>query len=79
MNWQDYIHRDPNILAGKPVVRGTRISVTLVLEHLAGGWTHEEILSNYPTLKEEHIAAVLGYAADAVNEDDVIFLERLGS
>ncbi|MGI9012611.1 MAG: DUF433 domain-containing protein [Phycisphaerales bacterium] len=79
MNWQEYIHRDSNVLGGKPIVRRTRISITLILEHLAGGWTHDQILENYPTLKPEHITAVLGYAADAVNDDDVIFLERLGS
>jgi uncharacterized protein (DUF433 family) len=77
MNWRDYIHRDPHVLAGKPLIRGARISANLIIEHLAGGWTHEAILENYPTLKAEHIAAVLAYAADAINEDDVIFLERL--
>ena len=52
---------DPKILTGKPVVRGTRISVELVVELLAVGWTHEQILASYPHLSEEDIGACLAY------------------
>lgn len=54
------------ILAGKPCVRGTRLSVEQVLGHLAGGWSTADILANYPTLKSEDVAACLAYARDVV-------------
>ena len=58
------IVRDPRILVGKPTIRGTRISVQLVLECLAAGWSREEILENYPSLTPESIRASLLYARD---------------
>ena len=63
---------DPKILAGKPIVNGTRISVAQVLGHLAGGWTKPELLENYPTLKDEDISACLAYAHDVVAGEDVM-------
>jgi hypothetical protein len=50
MNWRDYITSDPAVLAGKPVVRGTRISVEFLLKLLAGGWTRDQILREHPHL-----------------------------
>lgn len=57
----DRIVVDPKILAGKPVVRGTRISVELVMERLAAGWNHTQILTSYPHLAEEDIGACVAY------------------
>ena len=54
---------NPGVRSGKPVVRGTRITVTDVLEYLAGGMTPEEILVDFPDLSAEDIQAVLAYAA----------------
>ncbi len=51
MDWRDHITVDPRILVGKPVVKGTRISVEMVVDLLAAGWTHEQILDSHPTLK----------------------------
>ncbi len=48
MKWQDYITSDPEILAGKPIVKGTRLSVKFILNLLAEGWSVEQILENYP-------------------------------
>lgn len=48
---------DPDILSGKPVIKGTRISVELLLELLANNWTHEEIIENYPSITEKDIFA----------------------
>ncbi len=58
-NWQKHIHSDEKVLAGKPVIKGTRISVELILELLSNGWTQEMILESYPNLKSEDIKAVL--------------------
>lgn len=62
MDWQKRIERNPQILCGKAVVRGTRISVEQVLEHLAAGWTYEEMLRNFPKLSEDDVRACLEYA-----------------
>ena len=49
MTWESYIHSDPTILAGKPVVRGTRLAVDFIMRLLATGWSESQILENYPT------------------------------
>lgn len=67
----DRIIVDPKILTGKPVVRGTRISVELVVELLAAGWSHEQILASYPHLSEDDIRACLGYASELLREEKV--------
>ncbi len=61
-NLLDRIVRDPRILTGKPVIRGTRISVELVLKLLAQGWTYEEIVDDYPHVKPEDTRACVEYA-----------------
>jgi uncharacterized protein (DUF433 family) len=67
----DRIVVDPRILTGKPIVRGTRISVELVVELLAAGWSHAQILSSYPHLSEEDIRACLAYAGELLREEKV--------
>ena len=57
---------DPAILAGKPVIAGTRISVQLILEKLRDGWTIDELLEDYPQLSRAQIDAALAYAAAAM-------------
>lgn len=63
MNWQDRIVKDPQILAGKPTVKGTRISVELVMDELKGGHSVDDILRNYPRLTPDDIKACRLYAA----------------
>jgi len=62
VNWRDRIAIDPEILVGKPVVKGTRLTVEFVIDLLAQGWTEAEILRNYPGLAREDILACLAYA-----------------
>jgi uncharacterized protein (DUF433 family) len=62
--YKNIITIDPNIRFGKPCVKGTRITVYDVLGWLAAGMTNEQILADYPELKNEHIKACLEYAAD---------------
>ena len=71
MGLTDRIVIDPKILTGKPIVRGTRISVEFVVELLAAGWTHEQILASYPHLSEEDIRACLAYASELLREEKV--------
>jgi len=67
----DRIIIDPRVLVGKPVIRGTRIAVEFVIDLLAEGWTHEQILANYPHLTEPDIAACLRYAGSMMKQERV--------
>jgi uncharacterized protein (DUF433 family) len=71
----DRIVVDSKILTGKPVVRGTRISVELVVELLAAGGSHAQILASYPHLTEEDIRACLAYASELLHEEKVFPLK----
>ena len=66
MNWQDRIVADADVLAGKPVVRGTRQAVEFIIDLLAQGWSEADILENYPGLSTQDIRACLHYANDVV-------------
>jgi uncharacterized protein (DUF433 family) len=68
MNWTDRIHVDPAVLAGKPVIKGTRLSVEFVVGLLAQGWSEAEVLRNYPGITAEDILACLGYAHEVISE-----------
>jgi uncharacterized protein (DUF433 family) len=69
MNWQERIIVDPNILVGKPIIKGTRLSVELILEQLAAGWTVEDIIASYPTLTGDDIRACLHFAAEILRNE----------
>ena len=64
----DLIVRDPEILGGKPIVRGTRLAVEFILGLFADGWTQDQVLESYPTLTPERLRAVFAYAAEALAE-----------
>lgn len=64
MDYKQYIEIDSNIRFGKPVIKSTRISVDDILEMLGNGISQEEILDDFPQLKQEHIFAALKFAAD---------------
>lgn len=74
INWREYIHSDPNVMYGKPVLIGTRIPVDLILEKLSEGERVEDLLEAYPRLSKEGIAAVLAYATDLVRNDHIYAL-----
>ena len=59
------------MLTGKPVIKGTRMAVEFLVELLAEGWTHEQILTNYPHLAEEDIQAALYYAVEVLKQEHV--------
>jgi uncharacterized protein (DUF433 family) len=73
MTWQDRIHVDPAICHGKACIKGTRIMASVVLDNLADGVTHAELLSSYPSLKEADILAAIAYAAELARERVVPF------
>ncbi len=67
--WQDFIISDNQVLLGKPIVKGTRISVELILELLASGWTETQILESYPNLSEDSLKAVFSYLRDCIQQE----------
>jgi uncharacterized protein (DUF433 family) len=69
--WHDRITADPTVLVGKPVVRGTRLAVEFVLDLIAGGWSFDEMVANYPGLTVEDIRACVAYAKDVLAEERV--------
>ena len=69
MNWQDHIVSDKEILIGKPTIKGTRISVELILELLANGWTDKMIFESYPGLTEDDLKAVFAYLRDCIQHE----------
>jgi uncharacterized protein (DUF433 family) len=73
MKWQDYIEERKEVMMGKPVFKGTRVTVEHVLHELGTGMSHEELLENYPALKPEHIQAAMLYAAAVVAMDETIY------
>ena len=75
MTYYERITIDPEILVGKPVIKGTRLAVELIIELLANGWSHDDILKNYPGLTPEDILACLSYASDVLHSEKVYPLE----
>ena len=72
MNWRDHIVSDPEILVGKPVIKGTRLSVDLILDRLADGWTTEDLFKSYPRLTPEALQAVFAFAAEVLKDEDYV-------
>ena len=70
----DRVEIDPNIMVGKPVIRGTRIPVELILRKLSEGATEAELLDGYPRLTPEDIRAALAYAADSIGHEETLAL-----
>ena len=69
MNWQNYIVSDKLVLLGKPVIKGTRISVELILELFSSGWTEKQILESYPSVSIESLRAVFAYLKDCIQQE----------
>lgn len=75
----DLITQDADILGGKPILKGTRMSVESVLELLASGMETDEIVKDYPILKKKHILAVLDYASKLVGKSETYFFNSAKS
>jgi uncharacterized protein (DUF433 family) len=76
MLWHDWITSDPGIVAGRPIIRGTRLSVVFLLGLLAQGWSREQVLENYPQLGEEALRAALDYAQQSLEHEHFITLAK---
>ena len=73
INWKDHIHSNEEVLLGKPVIKGTRISVEFILERLANGWTEQEILENYPRFTKDGLQAVFSYIYECMKDGMLYF------
>jgi uncharacterized protein (DUF433 family) len=70
MNWQSYITADPTVLVGKPLIKGTRLSVEFILDLVAQGWSEDDILRSY-RLEREQVRACAAYAQARLSEEKV--------
>lgn len=76
IDWRTFIHSDLNILMGKPVVKGTRLSVEFLLGLFAEGWTEQQVIENYPALTEKSLRAVFSFAADCMREESIYAIQE---
>jgi len=68
IDWKKHITSDKSTLLGKPVIKGTRISVEFIIELLASGWSEKQILENYPRLKKKDLQAVFAYMHENIRD-----------
>ena len=76
MTLTDRIERNPRVMLGKPVIRGTRIPVELILRKLSEGASEVDLLDGYPQLTREDIHAAMRFAADTIAHEEVVFTGR---
>lgn len=76
MTITDHIEINPTIMLGKPVIRGTRVTVELILRKLSEGATEAELFDAYPHLKKEDIQAAMAYAADTLAHEETVLLKN---
>lgn len=76
LDWQEHIVADPEVLRGKPTIKGTRLSVEFLLERLADGWTEEMLLENFPRLTKANLTAVYGFLNDCM-KDGLLFMPTI--
>lgn len=79
MNWQEFIEQRPDVMLGKPVIKGTRLTVELLIEDLAQGASEADLLAAYPALRPEHIRAALAFAAASLSSEVTVFRTQTGT
>lgn len=78
MTWKTRITTEPGVLAGEPIVKGTRLAADFILSLFAEGWTEGQVLENYPQLDREDLKAVFAFVQACMAEEDCVVLEKLG-
>jgi uncharacterized protein (DUF433 family) len=71
MDYTKYITRDPAIMLGKPIIKGTRITVELLMRKLASGYSMEKLLESYPHISREQVLAAFEYTADLIANEEI--------
>jgi uncharacterized protein (DUF433 family) len=77
MNWKDYIISDPEILVGKPVIKGTRLSVDFIMGLLAQGWTEQQIFENYPQITPVALRAMFAFVQECLADEEFIMTRKV--
>lgn len=76
MNWKDHIEVNPAVLVGKPIIKGTRISVELILDRMADGWSMEDVLASYPRISREDVLAALSFSSELFKEESFVAVAK---
>jgi uncharacterized protein (DUF433 family) len=76
MEWRPYIISNAEIQTGKPVIKGTRLTVEFILGLFSKGWTQEQVLANYPQLTRDAINAVFAFAIESLHDESIYFLKQ---
>ena len=79
MDWKDRIEVNPAVLVGKPIIKGTRISVELILDRMADGWTMEDMLASYPHISREDVLAALSFASELFKEETFVAVGKVSA
>lgn len=74
-DWTQYIDSSSDVLVGKPIIKGTRLSVDFILGLFSQGWSLEQVLGNYPNLSKQSIQAVFSYASDALSAENFFYFK----
>jgi uncharacterized protein (DUF433 family) len=72
MKLAERIEANPDVMLGKPVIRGTRMPVELILRRISEGATEEDLLASYPHLTRDDVRAAVAFAADAITHDEIV-------
>ncbi|MGI4731453.1 MAG: DUF433 domain-containing protein [Janthinobacterium lividum] len=76
MDWRDVIYSNPNIYGGKPIFRDSRITVEMVLDLMAAGWTIGQMAEEYPGIRPDHIPAAAAFAAEMIHDEQRLASSR---
>jgi uncharacterized protein (DUF433 family) len=79
MDWREHIVVDADVLVGKPIIKGTRISVELLLDRFADGWSYDDILEAYPHLTREQVQAAVTFASELFKEEKYVAIGKATS
>ena len=74
INWQHYIEERKDVMMGKPVFKGTRLTVEHILKELGTGMSQEDVLAGYPQITREHLQAALLYSAAMIGMNETIYV-----
>jgi len=75
IDWKKHIISNEEILNGKPIIKGSRLSVEFIIERLADGWTEQEILDSYPKLTNDDLKAIYSYVYQCI-KDGLLFMPK---
>ncbi|MGI8896351.1 MAG: DUF433 domain-containing protein [Casimicrobiaceae bacterium] len=76
VDWKKHIVVDPAILVGKPIIKGSRIAVELILDRLADGWSIDDILASYPNIGRDDVQAAITFAAELFKEETFVAVDK---